>query len=300
VPTTVKFVYQYPEHGGREGDMLDAGPIGDVAAAAEAAGWGAIAFSEHPAPSARWLDSGGHQTLDPFVALGFAAAATSRLRLLTYLAIASYRSPLVLAKAAATLDKLSGGRLVLGVGAGYQRSEFRALGLDFDHRGAALDEVLDVLPHHWAGEPFAYDGRTVAARDVIALPRPVQDPIPMWVGGNAPATLRRVAERAQGWLPLLGPPALYRTTRTTPIASHDELVARIATLRDLAGDRPIDVAVPYVDLTIGDPGADVERHRDAFGRLQDAGATWLTIIGTTHEASATLEFLAAFGQTFAG
>ena len=88
--------------------MLDAGPVDEVAAAAEAAGFQGLAFTEHPAPGTRWLDAGGHQTLDPFAALPFAAAATSRIRLLTYLCVLPYRNPLVTAKAAATVDKLSG------------------------------------------------------------------------------------------------------------------------------------------------------------------------------------------------
>ena len=81
----MKFIYRYPEAHGTADDMLDAGPVDEVAAAAEAAGFQGLAFTEHPAPGARWLDAGGHQTLDPFAALPFAAAATSRIRLLTYL-----------------------------------------------------------------------------------------------------------------------------------------------------------------------------------------------------------------------
>ena len=90
--------------------------------------------------------AGGHQTLDPFVALAFAAAVTKRLRLLTYLAVVPYRNPFLLAKAAATLDRLSGGRFILGVGSGYLKTEFFALGVDFDERNALFDEALDVLP----------------------------------------------------------------------------------------------------------------------------------------------------------
>ena len=166
-------------------------------------------------PGARWLASGGHQSLDPFVALGFVAAATERLRLLTHLAVAPYRNPFLLAKAAATVDKLSGGRFVLGLGAGYQKSEFYALGVDIDGaQRACSTRRLDVLPLHWSGEPFSYQGRHFDARDVIARPRPVQDPIPIWIGGNSKLSRRRVAERAQGWMPMFGPPELSATART--------------------------------------------------------------------------------------
>jgi len=124
--------------------------------------------------------------------------ATSRLRLLTHLAVVPYRNPFLLAKSAATLDKISHGRLTLGVGTGYLKTEFFALGVDFDERNELFDEALEVLPLHWKGEPFSYEGKHFTARDVIARPRPAQDPIPIWIGGNSKLTLRRVAEKAQG------------------------------------------------------------------------------------------------------
>jgi alkanesulfonate monooxygenase SsuD/methylene tetrahydromethanopterin reductase-like flavin-dependent oxidoreductase (luciferase family) len=128
----VQFIFQYPETHGADGDMLDAGPVADLAVAAEDAEWKGFAFTEHPVPGARWLDAGGHQALDPFVALGHVAAVTNQLRLLTNLAVAPYRNPFLLAKAAATVDKLSNGRMVLGTGTGYLKGEFRALGVDFE------------------------------------------------------------------------------------------------------------------------------------------------------------------------
>src|SRR5690349_15054263 len=152
--------------------MLDCGDVGEIAARAEAAGFDGLSFTEHPAAGVNWLTHGGHQTLDPFVALAFAAAATSRLRLLTYLAVLPYRNPFLLAKTAATLDRLSGGRFTLGAGTGYHKTEFFALGVDFDERNALFDETLDVLPRAWSGEPFSYRGRHFDARDVIQRPRP--------------------------------------------------------------------------------------------------------------------------------
>jgi alkanesulfonate monooxygenase SsuD/methylene tetrahydromethanopterin reductase-like flavin-dependent oxidoreductase (luciferase family) len=127
-------MYQYPDLSGLEGDMLDSGPAGELARAAEGAGWDGFAFTEHPAPGLRWLQAGGHQTLDPFVALGYVAAVTARLKLLTYLSVLPYRNPMLLAKAAASVDILSGGRFILGAGTGYSKSEFHALGVDFDER----------------------------------------------------------------------------------------------------------------------------------------------------------------------
>ncbi|HEX3964430.1 MAG TPA: LLM class flavin-dependent oxidoreductase [Trebonia sp.] len=112
------------------------------------------------------------------MALGYVAGATTSLRLLTNLVVAPCRNPFLLAKAAATVDKLSGGRLILGLGAGYQKSEFYALSIDFEERNVLFDEVLDALPLHWSGEPFSFEGRHFNARGVIARPRPVQDQFP--------------------------------------------------------------------------------------------------------------------------
>ena len=124
VSAAMRFMYAYPETHGTDRDMLDAGPIAEVAQTAEAAGFGGFAFTEHPSPGARWLASGGHQSLDPFVALSYVAAVTTSMKLLTYLSVMPYRNPLLLAKTTATLDKLSGGRFILGVGTGYLKGEF--------------------------------------------------------------------------------------------------------------------------------------------------------------------------------
>src|SRR5690348_12676801 len=120
----MRFVYDYPLKSGSAGNMLDAGPVPEVAAAAESAGFDGFGLTEHPVPGARWLDRGGHQSVDPFVALGAAAATTTRIRLLTHLAVAPYRNPFLLAKAAATVDLMSGGRMTLGLGGGYHKTEF--------------------------------------------------------------------------------------------------------------------------------------------------------------------------------
>ncbi|WP_414637513.1 TIGR03619 family F420-dependent LLM class oxidoreductase [Amycolatopsis sp.] len=141
------------------------GPEGlaEFARAAEEAGFDAVAFTEHPAPSLKWLRAGGHASLDPLAALAFCAATTSRIRLLTYLLVLPYRNPLLAAKTIATVDLLSGGRLTLGAGGGYLRSEFAALGADFGTRGALLDESLEVLRGLWSGESFGFDGRAFTA-----------------------------------------------------------------------------------------------------------------------------------------
>ncbi len=296
----MQVLFQYPDMQGTEIDMLDAGPIGEVAQAAERYGWGGLSVTEHPAPSARWLAAGGHQTLDPFVLLGHAAAVTERLRLVTFLAVAPYRNPMLLAKSAATVDVLSGGRFVLGLGTGYLKSEFFALGVDFGERNELFDEALDVLPLHWSGEPFSYKGRHFEAREVIARPKPPQQPIPIWIGGNSQVALRRAAERAQGWMPMLAAPQVATTARTPHIDSIESLAAKIVELNELAGERTgrLDVAVAYHGADAPWPTTEPERHREAFGRLEEIGATWLVVSCPGASREATLEFVQGFGDTY--
>jgi alkanesulfonate monooxygenase SsuD/methylene tetrahydromethanopterin reductase-like flavin-dependent oxidoreductase (luciferase family) len=155
----------------RPEEFLTADAIAEMARAAEGAGFDACFVTDHPIPEEAWLASGGHHALDPFVALAFAAAATSRIRLHTNLLILPYRNPFLTAKAAATLDVASGGRLILGVGAGYLEGEFAALGVDRSHRNELSDAALESMKQAWSGASFEAAGHTVAA-----LPRPAQRP----------------------------------------------------------------------------------------------------------------------------
>ena len=297
----MKFILQYPQANGLDCDMLDAGDVGEIAAAAERAGFDGFSLTEHPIPGAKWLAHGGHQSVDPFVALAFAAAATERLRLLTYLAVVPYRNPFLLAKASATLDRLSGGRFVLGVGSGYHKTEFFALGVDFEERNALFDEALDVLPLAWSGEAFSYTGRHFEARNVIQLPRPTQQPIPIWIGGNSKLARRRVARSGQAWMPMGGTEELAQTTRTAHIGSLDVLRDLIHEVKDMAGDRAssLDFVGQYPDRDLAaNPTRDVARHRDAFARQAEAGITW-AVVGASHVTPERHRaFIEEFGATY--
>jgi alkanesulfonate monooxygenase SsuD/methylene tetrahydromethanopterin reductase-like flavin-dependent oxidoreductase (luciferase family) len=173
--------------------------------------------------------------------------------------------------------------------------------VDFEARNQLFDEALDLLPRHWSGEPFSYEGPRFVVRDAVALPRPVQDPIPIWIGGNSKLTLRRIAERAQGWMPMIGPAELAATARTAQVASNQELAEKIAELRDLAGERAgqLDIVVHYADPSIVTaPTQDVARHREGLEQLEKLGATWVMIAGRTTAAPDTLKFLEDFGATY--
>jgi probable F420-dependent oxidoreductase len=296
----MRYIFQYPETSGSATDMLDAGPVADVARAAEAAGFAAFSFTEHPAPGARWLESGGHQTLDPFAALAHVAAVTTQMRLLPYLAVAPYRNPLLLAKAAITIDRLSNGRFTLGIGTGYQKTEFFSLGVDFEERNALFDEALEVWPLCWSGKPFSFEGRHFSARDIILLPAPAQNPIPVWIGGNSQLTMRRVAERAQGWMAMNTIPDISATTRTPHIEGNDDLAARIRQLREMAGDRAasIEISASYSDPSFTDPAKDVARHRDGLAALEAIGVDWCVISVAPESLDRSRAFIDAFAHHY--
>ena len=141
--------------------------------------------------------------LEPLVTLSVIAGRTRRIRLGTNILIAALRRPVVLAKMAATLDVLSGGRLDLGVGVGWQREEYEAAGLSFDSRGEILDETLRICQLLWRSDRAEYESATTSFRDIHMMPKPLQPGgVPIWVSGTVnPRVVRRVAEFGSGWIP---------------------------------------------------------------------------------------------------
>jgi len=175
-----------------------------VARAAEAAGFDSLWGGEHVVlPDPRVPPSPlepEDRITDPIVALAFLAAHTTRIRLGTGIIILPQRNPLVLAKQLATLDVLSRGRLIFGVGVGYLEPEFRALGIPFGTRGAATDEFLAAIRAIWTEPRPEHHGRFVTFSGVQAHPRPVQEPRPpIVIGGHTDAAFRRAVEQGHGW-----------------------------------------------------------------------------------------------------
>ncbi len=175
-----------------------------VARAAEAAGFESLWGGEHvvlPDPQAPPSPLGpGDRIVDPVVALAFLAAVTTRVRLGTGIIILPQRNPLVLAKELATLDVLSNGRLIFGVGVGYLEPEFRALGAPFEDRGRVADEYLAAMRAIWTQDKPAHRGRFAAFDKVQAHPQPVQKPTPpIVIGGHTPPAFRRAVEQGHGW-----------------------------------------------------------------------------------------------------
>nr|WP_234901590.1 TIGR03619 family F420-dependent LLM class oxidoreductase [Mycolicibacterium fluoranthenivorans] len=279
-------------------EFVSASAISDVARAAEEAGFAAVHVTDHPAPDAKWLDHGGHHALDPFVALSFAAAATSTVKVLTNVYIAAYRNPFLGAKSIQSLAVLSGNRLIVGAAAGYLKPEFRALGVDFDTRGALFDEALDVLQKVLSGADLAYVGSSFSARGVRLRPLPATAP-PIWIGGNSKPAVRRAVTHAQGWAPF-NTFGYAAASRTAEISTLDELESAITWARAYAAEvgrtEPLDICFSAGNLLDDDRSTD-ERHA-IVDRLAAAGVTWLTIAPAGHDRAEYVELAAAFAKEF--
>jgi probable F420-dependent oxidoreductase len=298
---TVKFTLRYPMQADADPRLFEPDTLAGVARAAEAAGFAAIAFTEHPAPSAKWLANGGHQSLDPLAALAFVAGVTSTIRLMTYLLVLPYRNPLLLAKQVATADVLSGGRLTIAAGTGYLRSEFAALGVDFDERNELFDECAEVLTTAWTEPACRFTGRHFTALAQSLRPAPVQLPHPpLWIGGNSAAARRRAARFGQGWTPLIMDGEKSKTTRTPALTSPAELARAIADVRSRARDAgrdggELDIQAQWAaidDLAAGFPAI-----ADAAGQLTAAGANWTVFEPPGNNAERALDAVRAFGES---
>jgi probable F420-dependent oxidoreductase len=230
--------------------------LAEIARTADRTGFAYLASCDHVAIPRRLADAMSTVWYDPVATLSFLAGITTRVRLLSHVAVVGLRHPLVTAKQYATLDHLSGGRLVLGVGAGHVQEEFEVLGADFAGRGAVLDETMDALRAALGQEEYPeHAGKRFAFSDLGQRPRPSQPQVPLWVGGSSPAALRRAALRGDGWLPQGDP--------------RDRLpaqITRLKALREKAGiAEPIEIGAITEPLYVGQPDWDTGR-RTLSGR----------------------------------
>lgn len=229
--------------------------LGRIARRGEELGYDAVFTGDHilvprniasPYPyteSGEFPGSPSGESMEQLTLLAFLAGQTAAIRLVTSVIIVPHRNPLVAAKALATLDVLSGGRLVVGVGVGWMREEFEALGLPpFEERGAVTDEYIRAFKELWTSDAPEFDGKYVRFRDISFLPKPVQQPHPpIWVGGESRPALRRTAELADGWYPLGSNP-------TFPMATPQQLAAgleRLAAYARRFGRDPAEIDTIY-------------------------------------------------------
>jgi len=277
----------------REGSGVD--DMVAVARACDAAGFLYVAVCHHVAVPRVPAETMGTQWFDPVATLGYLAALTTTTRLMTNVFVVAYQHPLQTAKAFATLDALSGGRVILGVGAGHVEGEFDALGVPFAARGRITDEAIDAVVAAFTDEWPVHHGERWWFAHVGQRPRPVQQPRPpIWIGGSGAPALRRVAARGDGWIP-----------QGTPRTQLPGAIASILRHRDAV--RP--GAVPEIGyiteyVYVGEPTWDIPRHSvsgspqrivDSFGELGAMGVSHLQLRFASRSAAELCDQIAAFG-----
>lgn len=296
----IKFSLEIPLGVPTPGEFQTFDAIAEMAAALDRANADGAFVTDHPSPDTHWLHQGmGHDALDPFASLAFLGAASRRLMLHTNIVVAGYRNPFLLAKSAATVQTLSDGRLILGMGAGYQKVEFEALGSDFRRRGKLFDEALEVLRLAWSGGPVTYQGMDFNAVEVE--PRPsLKTPPPIWIGGSSPAALERAGKYGDGWCPFFAARGMSQANKDIAVTSIPDLKERRAKIEEV---RQREGRTGTFDLCAGPPikvgfhgKGDVQKYIDAIGELAEAGATWISSMVPHGSRSEYIESVLWYGE----
>ena len=215
------------------GPYVEAHAAAELAQAAEEAGFESLWTVEHTVVPAGYGSTypyaqggrmaGGQDDIplpDPLICMPYVAGATRRFKLATGIMILPQHNPVVVAKQVATLDYMSGGRVLLGIGVGWLKEEFDVLGAKFDERGPRTDEYIQVMRELWAAEKPTFDGRFIQFRDAYCRPQPVKKHVPIIVGGHSPAAARRAGRLGDGFFPARGAPAdLFALARETATAA---------------------------------------------------------------------------------
>ena len=201
--------------------------------------------------------------LEPLTLFSFIAGMTTKLSFATSVIILPQRQTVLLAKQAATLDVLSGGKLRLGVGIGWNEVEFEALGEKFHNRGLRSEEQIELMRQLWRGRSVNFEGRWHRVTDAGVNPLPVQRPIPVWLGGGAEPVIKRVARIADGWIPQFSPDASGRAT-----------FQRMREYAEEAGRNPDEIGL---DGRVSARGDDVDGWAEAVSRWREIGATHVSV-----------------------
>jgi probable F420-dependent oxidoreductase len=248
---------------------------------------------------------GGGDALEQLALVAFVAGRTRRLRLVTSVMILPYRNPVLTAKMLATIDVLSSGRLTVGVGVGWLREEFEALGApDFDRRGPASDEYLEIFKRLWTQSPASFAGEFYRFDSLRCLPQPVQKPHPpIWIGGHSGPALRRVARHGDGWHPVGANPAV--PLRPAELRASLDQLFRLA---EAQGRDPASLTIsfkaPVYDVTATLGGAErrpfsgtAQQIADDIGAYEKLGVSELVFDFRSEERAQTLERMERFAQT---
>lgn len=272
----------------------DRGAVRAFASAASELGYQHLIAYDHVVGSARSSesDAGGVYDIDsmfhePFVLFGYLAALTE-LELVTGVLVLPQRQTVLVAKQAAEVDLLTGGKLRLGVGVGWNASEYAALGQDFTRRGARLDEQIELMRRLWAGGAVRHSGSFDSLSDVGLNPLPVQQPIPVWIGGMSDAALRRAGRIGDGWFPLVQPGPKLSAAQSVVRHSAEALGRDLGTI-GMQG---------YVNCAL----MKGERLLDRLARWEECGATHValsTMNAQLPHADAHLSAIAEASSTIA-
>jgi probable F420-dependent oxidoreductase len=243
----------------------------ELARGIEDAGYDEIDLFEHvtvghPIPGRSETREAAHELLEPLVTLGAISAATHRIRLGTGILVLPQRQPALVAKQVATLDVLSNGRVRLGVGVGWQRSEYESLGVAFAERGRRIDEAITLMRRYWTEPSVTFHGQFYRAEAMGMDPKPVQPGgPPIWLGGDSESALHRVGRLGDGWMAM---------------ADSDEAVVtapeKLATIRAAAEAAGRDPARIGLQARLSDP-LDLESVPRRVAGLRAAGFTWITV-----------------------
>jgi probable F420-dependent oxidoreductase len=261
-----------------------AGTIDDVVAIAEAAdrlGYHHLTCSEHVVVPVDVATVRGSRYWDPLATFGYLAARTSRLRLATNVLVLGYHHPLAIAKRYGTLDQVSGGRVILGLGVGSLKEEFELLDAPFDDRGPRADDAIAALRASLSNRLPEYDGAYYRFSGVVLDPTAVQSSVPLWIGGRTARSLRRAVALGDGWVPF--------GIRSVDLAAM--IAAARATPAWAARPHPLEVVLQ--NGRPADPLGDPAGARRMVARLMEAGATALQLRFVHHSRSHYLEQLEA-------
>jgi probable F420-dependent oxidoreductase len=296
----MKFTALIPVGDITPGEFQTMAAINEMANGLETARIDACYVTDHPAPSAAWLHANGHDALDSFTALAFIAAATTRLKLHTNVLVLPYRNPFLTAKAASTLQVLSGGRLILGTGAGYQKGEFEALGVDFQKRGALFNEALEAVRLAWAGGPIVMQGSNFNAAG--NEPRPIPDePPPIWIGGGSGKAVERAARWGDGWCPFFAAPTMSKSNQESGIHSVGQLRDKIVRLQDmraaLGRSGRFDIAIGVRQKLEFGSADSADRYLQELSELAAVGVNWIMVEPPHPSRQAYLENVHWFGES---
>lgn len=295
----MKFTMDIPVGVITPGEFQTADAIKSMALALENAGVDACYVTDHPAPSAEWLHANGHDAIDPFTALSFVAANSTKLMLHTNILVMAYRNPFLTAKAAASLQVLSGGRFILGAGAGYQKVEFDALGVDFHKRGKLFDEAIDTIHMAWNGGVVVKEGIGFNAVGNEPRPIPAIKP-PIWIGGGSPAAVKRAALRGDGWSPFFAAPTMTAANQESGIHTVEQLGENIAQLHEMRAELgkigPFDVAIGSRAKLDFKTRETADKYIDSIHELAGVGVTWVMIEAPHQSRQAYIENVQWFGE----